>query len=455
MNKQLINIFAALFAAVALSAPVVASEAKTLDELLEMIQTAKISETAEYRQREAEFKKDQRKQTQLLKSAENTKAAEERRSDRLEQTIRDNDIKLTALREQRDKRLGSLKELFGHLTGAAGDIRAKLNQSIVSAQIPGRTEFLDVLIDKMSSDTRLPSIADIEKLWYEQQREMVESSRVVKFKRTVLRADGEPVDMEVVRVGTYNLLADGMYLEYSPETGLVSELSRQPSGFKGGAEDLQEATSGFTKVGLDPTGPFGGGLLAALINAPTLIERWHFGGIVGYVITAVFAFAIVLAVWRFVVLFGMSSAVKDQLNAESANTGNPLGRVLKVAADNPGLDAESLELKLHEAVLKERPSIESGLNLLKIIAMVAPLLGLLGTVTGMIITFQMITLFGAGDPKAMAGGISQALITTVLGLVVAIPTVLLHTLVSGKAQGILHVLEEQSAGIVAGSVEGR
>ncbi|MCS5587458.1 MAG: MotA/TolQ/ExbB proton channel family protein [Porticoccaceae bacterium] len=455
MNKQLINIFAALFAAVALSAPVVASEAKTLDELLEMIQTAKISETAEYRQREAEFKKDQRKQTQLLKSAENTKAAEERRSDRLEQTIRDNDIKLAALREQRDKRLGSLKELFGHLTGAAGDIRAKLNQSIVSAQIPGRTEFLDVLIDKMSSDTRLPSIADIEKLWYEQQREMVESSRVVKFKRTVLRADGEPVDMEVVRVGTYNLLADGMYLEYSPETGLVSELSRQPSGFKGGAEDLQEATSGFTKVGLDPTGPFGGGLLAALINAPTLIERWHFGGIVGYVITAVFAFAIVLAVWRFVVLFGMSSAVKDQLNAESANTGNPLGRVLKVAADNPGLDAESLELKLHEAVLKERPSIESGLNLLKIIAMVAPLLGLLGTVTGMIITFQMITLFGAGDPKAMAGGISQALITTVLGLVVAIPTVLLHTLVSGKAQGILHVLEEQSAGIVAGSVEGR
>ena len=130
-----------------------------------------------------------------------------------------------------------------------------------------------------------------------------------------------------------------------------------------------------------------------------------------------------------------------------------MGRVLKVAGDNPGLDAESLELKLHEAVLKERPAIESGLNLLKIIAMVAPLLGLLGTVTGMIITFQMITLFGAGDPKAMAGGISQALITTVLGLVVAIPTVLLHTLVNGKAQGILHILEEQSAGIVAGSLE--
>ncbi len=455
MKNKLINIFAALFATAAFSLSAMANEAKTLDELLELIQSAKISETAEYRQREAEFKRDQRKQSQLLKSAKNTKVAEERRSDRLEEIIRENDIKLAALREQRDKRLGSLKELFGHLTGAAGDIRAKLNQSIVSAQIPGRTEFLDDLIDKMSSDTRLPSIEDIEKLWYEQQREMVESGRVVKFTRSVLRANGQPEEMKVVRVGTYNLLADGMYLEYSPESGLVSELTRQPSGYSGGAEDLQGASTGFTKVGLDPTGPLGGGLLAALINAPTLVERWHFGGIVGYVITAVFAFAIALAVWRFIVLFGMSKAVKTQLQTQTADDSNPLGRVLKVAADNPGLDAESLELKLHEAVLKERPSIESGLNLLKIIAMVAPLLGLLGTVTGMIITFQMITLFGAGDPKAMAGGISQALITTVLGLVVAIPTVLMHTLVNGKAQGILHVLEEQSAGIVAGSVEGR
>ncbi len=454
MNR-LVNAFIALVVAATLSAPVVASEAKSLVELLDMIESAKISETAEYRQREADFLKDQRKQNQLLKGAKNTEAAEERRSDRLEQTIRDNDIKLAALREQRDKRLGSLKELFGHLTGSAGDLRAKLNQSIVSAQIPGRTEFLDELIEKMSSDTKLPSIEDIEKLWYEQQREMVESGRVVKFNRTVLLANGEPQDMDVVRVGTYNLLADGMYLEYSPESGLVSELTRQPSGYAGGAEDLQEATSGFTKVGLDPTGPFGGGLLAALINAPTLIERWHFGGIVGYVITAVFAFAIILAVWRFVVLFGMSSAVRSQLKGSDVDTENPLGRVLKVASDNPRLDAESLELKLHEAVLKERPGIESGLNLLKIIAMVAPLLGLLGTVTGMIITFQMITLFGAGDPKAMAGGISQALITTVLGLVVAIPTVLLHTLVNGKAQGILHILEEQSAGIVAGSLEER
>ena len=455
MKIKMVNIFAAFVAAAAISVPALAQDAKSLDELLQMIESSSISESADSRGRESAFKSDQRKQGQLLKDAQNSKVKEERRSDRLEQTIRDNDIEIAKLREQRDKRLGSLKELFGHLTGAAGDIRANLNQSIVSSQIPGRTEFLDELIAKMSSDTRLPSIEDIEKLWYEQQREMVESSRVVKFNRSVLLANGEQAEMEVVRVGTYNLVADGMYLEYSPKSGLVSELARQPSGYQSNAADLQAAASGFTKMGLDPSGPLGGGLLRALINTPTLVERWHFGGIVGYVITAVFVFAVFLAIWRFVVLMGMSSRVSAQLQSGTSDTNNPLGRVLQVAADNPGLDPESLELKLHEAVLKERPNIEAGLNLLKVISMVAPLMGLLGTVTGMIITFQMITLFGAGDPKAMAGGISQALITTVLGLVVAIPTVLMHTLVNGKAQRILHVLEEQSAGIVAGSVEGR
>jgi biopolymer transport protein ExbB len=455
MKTKIVRIFATFVATAVISVPALAQDAKSLDELLQMIESSSISESADSKGREAAFKSDQRKQGQLLKNAQNTKVQEERRSDRLEQKIRDNDIQIAKLREQRDKRLGSLKELFGHLTGAAGDIRANLNQSIVSSQIPGRTEFLDELIAKMSSDTRLPSIQDIEKLWYEQQREMVESSRIVKFNRSVLLADGTQKEMEVVRVGTYNLVADGMYLEYSPESGLVSELARQPSSHQSSAADLQQATSGFTNMGLDPSGPLGGGLLRALINTPTLIERWHFGGIVGYVITAVFVFAIILAAWRFVVLMGMSSKVSAQLQSDTSDSSNPLGRVLQVAADNPGLDPESLELKLHEAVLKERPEIESGLNLLKVISMVAPLMGLLGTVTGMIITFQMITLFGAGDPKAMAGGISQALITTVLGLVVAIPTVLMHTLVNGKAQRILHVLEEQSAGIVAGSVEGR
>ena len=134
---------------------------------------------------------------------------------------------------------------------------------------------------------------------------------------------------------------------------------------------------------------------------------------------------------------------------------NPLGRVLKVGKDNFNKDIDTLELKLAEAIMAERPSIERGIGFIKIISVVAPLAGLLGTVTGMIVTFQMITLYGTGDPKLMAGGISQALVTTVLGLLVAIPTSLLHSFTQSSARGIISILEEQSTGILAERAESK
>lgn len=196
-----------------------------------------------------------------------------------------------------------------------------------------------------------------------------------------------------------------------------------------------------------------GSFLAALINSPNIEERWHQGGYIGYAITALGVIGFILALIRLVYLSAVSAKVSSQLKSEKAKDNNPLGRVLKVHEDNPTMDTETLELKLSEGILKETPKLESGLNLLKIIAAIAPLMGLLGTVTGMIVTFQAITIFGAGDPKAMAGGISGALVTTVLGLLVAIPMVLLHTIVNGRAQRIIHVLNEQTTGIIAEHTE--
>ena len=171
------------------------------------------------------------------------------------------------------------------------------------------------------------------------------------------------------------------------------------------------------------------------------------------VIIAIGIIGIIIAIWRLLALSAIGTQVKKQMKNPSQPGNNPLGRVLKVHADNPHADVEALELRLGEAILRETPKLSSMLPLLKIISVVAPLLGLLGTVTGMIITFQAITIFGAGDPKAMAGGISSALITTVLGLLVAIPTVLLHTVVNGRAQKVIHILNEQATGIVAERAE--
>jgi biopolymer transport protein ExbB len=427
---------------------------ESLDQLLKMIKHSKVAESSEHKKREAKFNREKYNQKALLNDAQKTKAHEESRSVSLEKKYEKQEIDVNAKRAQLQDRLGSLKELFGHLTSTAGDLRSTLGNSIVSAEIPGRVEFLDTLIKKMNSATQLPTIEEIERLWYEVQLETIEGGKVVKFNGTVIKPSGEKVEQEVVRIGNFNLVSEGQYLQFLPKGEKMAELSRQPSGsFLTAASDLAESNSGFTRIGIDPTGPTGGSFLAALINSPSLDERWHQGGVVGYIITAVGVVALLLALIRLFNLMGVSKKVSAQLQSSAANINNPLGRVLKVAEDNPGIDVETLEMKLEEAILKERPAIESGLNLLKIIAMVAPLLGLLGTVTGMIITFQAITIFGAGDPKAMAGGISGALVTTVLGLIVAIPTVLLHTIVNGKAKRILHVLDEQSVGIVAQNVE--
>lgn len=428
-----------------------ADKAATLDQLLDMVKKSQIAESAEHRQREAEFSRNKANQANLLAQAKATRQAEENRSERLEKVHSDQELQVTAKRTQFNERLGSMRELFGHLTSTAGDLRVATESSLVSAQYPNRGDFLEDLIDKMNSNTKLPTIAEIERLWYEVQREMIEGGRVTKFNGVVIKPNGERGEQEIVRIGVWNLVSNGQYLSFDGSN--IEELARQPDGFDSGASELQSATSGLVGVGIDPTGPTGGSLLAALINKETLTEQFHHGGLVGYVITAIGVFGLLLGLWRILVLFGVSAKVNAQLKSSKPNLNNPLGRVLKVAEDNPRADNETLELKLEEAVLKERPSIESGLAILKIIAAVAPLLGLLGTVTGMIETFQAITIFGAGDPKNMAGGISAALVTTVQGLVVAIPVVLMHTLVNGRAKRIVHILDEQTAGIIAENAE--
>ncbi|GAB1258498.1 MotA/TolQ/ExbB proton channel family protein [Aurantivibrio plasticivorans] len=430
-------------------------KAKSLEQLLEMVKQGKVLESKEHRQREAEFRQAKSDQQAKLAEAKRIKAAEERRSAQLEAKYEEQERTVQEKRATLQQRLGSLDELFGHLTSQAGDTREVLKNSIVSAQ-PGlnsRHEFLDVLIEKMNSATQIPELEEIEQLWYEMQREIVESGKVVAFTAPVLKNDGEKAQETVVRIGNYNLVNEaGDYL-YITEKGEIAELGRQPQGYQGGAAALASSTDGYTRVGIDPTGAKGGSFLSAIINMPKFSERLHQGGYIGYAIMGLGAFALLLALFRFLVLFATSGKVTAQIKSQKANPNNPLGRVMKVAEDNPGIDTESLELKLEEAILKERPAIESGLNLLKVIYMIAPLMGLLGTVGGMIQTFQAITIYGTGDPSTMAEGISSALVTTMQGLCVAIPTMLLYTLVSGRSKRVLHVLDEQSAGIIARNSE--
>lgn len=423
--------------------------AENLDQLLQLVKQGQARASAENQAREERFSRDKANQAAALKRAEEERTREERRSARLEKQFEDNELLIAAKQEQLRERLGTLSELFGHLTAASGDLASNIEVSLVSSEYPNREGFLKDLIAKMTGSDQLPKIGEIERVWFELLREIREQGEISRYTAQVATPSGELNEREVVRVGAFNIIdTDGNYLSFNIDQ--LAELPRQPGGgFNAQGQALASAQSGLTQFGIDPTGPTGGSFLAAIIDSPTLSERWHQGGYVGYAITAVGAFAFVLAIYRLLVLTLVGGKVSAQLKSTAAREDNPLGRVLKVHEANPNMDTETLELKMAEAVLSETPKLESGLTLLKIIAAVAPLMGLLGTVTGMIITFQAITIFGAGDPKAMAGGISSALVTTVLGLLVAIPTVLLHTVVNGRAQGIIHVLNEQATGIVA------
>ncbi|MCB1692255.1 MAG: MotA/TolQ/ExbB proton channel family protein [Pseudomonadales bacterium] len=426
-------------------------EAKSLEELLKMVQDGRVMNSKMIKQREQEFLRDKARQAQAVQDAKDEQKKEEARSERLETQFEKNEQELAGLQDILSKRLGSLRELFGVLQQVSGDTQGVVENSIVSVEYPGRGKWLGEFAQSMGRSSKLATIDEIERLWAELQREATESGKVTKFKAKVVKLNGEEVEQDVVRVGTFNLVSDGQYVVYDADKKVVKELPRQPaSRFVSSAADLEAATSGFVPFGLDPTR---GQLLSLQVQVPDLEERIQQGGLPGYVILALGIIAVLLSIERFITLFLTGSRVKKQMTSSTPDKGNPLGRVLQVYHENKDVDSETLQLKLDEAILKEQPSINARIAFIKIISMVAPLLGLLGTVIGMIATFQAITLFGTGDPKTMAGGISQALITTVEGLCVAIPTVLLHALVNGRAQNIMHILTEQSAGLIAEHAE--
>ncbi|WP_394176687.1 MotA/TolQ/ExbB proton channel family protein [Thalassotalea litorea] len=422
-------------------------QATSLDELLSQLQQGKIAQSKQNQQREAQFLAKRNEQEAMLKQVNTERNQQVNLSTNLELQYQDNEVKLANQADALNKRMGELKELFGVLQQVAGDTKSKFQNSVISAQIPGREVFLDELAQSMGSTSKLASIEDIETLWFELQREMTESAKVTRFERQVVKADGESVNSEVVRVGSFNLVSNGKYLEYISATGSVAELQRQPSSrYLSSATVLSNSEHGQVAFALDPTG---GSILSLLVQAPNNQERIEQGGEVGYIILAIGAIGLLIALERFASLFLVGRKVNRQLKSEQATDDNPLGRVMLVKEQNPSADVDTLELKLSESILRELPKLSSKLTMIKIISVVAPLIGLLGTVIGMINTFQAITLFGTGDPKLMAGGISQALVTTVLGLVVAIPMVFLFTMLNTRSRNIISILQQQSAGIIA------
>jgi len=433
-------------------------EISTVEALLALVKEGKTQEQAANDDRENKFLANKNKQASILAAEKRELVRQENIADKLEAEYKKNEEILRVKEDAYKKELGSLVELFGHLQSSAGEAAVQFSGSLTGAEYgQDRVKFLNDLTGKMSETTELPTIREIEGLWYELTRELAASSQVVSFTTDVIDVDCVTSECSVTRVGLFNAVCDGKYLEYASSKGQYAFLPRQPAGrYTKTAKAVGNASLGEqVRFGIDPTGPTGGSLLANLIQTPSLMERAQQGREVGYAIIAVGIIAVLFAYYKLYSLYMIGTAVRKQANQEAADVSNPLGRVLKVGKENFDKDIDTLELKLAEAIMAERPAIDQGIGFIKIISVIAPLAGLLGTVTGMIVTFQMITLYGTGDPKLMAGGISQALVTTVLGLLVAIPTSLLHSFTQSSARGIVSILEEQSTGILAERAESK
>ncbi|MCW9025651.1 MAG: MotA/TolQ/ExbB proton channel family protein [Gammaproteobacteria bacterium] len=431
-----------------LSASVWADHPTHLDHLLRQVEDSQQRDAKVRQQREQTFLSARANQKQLLEKVRAQLKQERQRSKQLKKTFEANEVQLTELEAELKERTGEFGEVFGTVRQVSKDVAEIIRDSLVSAHYPERAQWFRTLGDSK----KLPDITELERLWLLIQQEIAESGRVVRFNSTVIDTDGVAAKQEVIRVGLFNALQGERYLRYLPQSHRFVVLARQPSSSdQNSAAELDQAQEGYVELALDPTR---GVLLGLLVDTPNTTERLHQGGLVGYVILALGAFGLILVGYRLIYLSGMEKRIQRQLsNLSQPSDDNPLGRILAVSQENRNADPKHLELLIDEAILRETPRLTRAEGLVKLLAGVAPLLGLLGTVVGMIITFQSISLFGTGDPKLMANGISQALVTTALGLIVAIPLLFLHTLVTSRSRILVQILDEQSAGLVAMSRE--
>lgn len=462
ISKALLMILAAVVVPAEAQQVAAANRPASLGDLLEQVEAAAERENTVFEQRVAEFNAASADEQEAMLATVQARVEDlAKRSDELSTLYSENEIRIGDLNNeliQRSRELG-VAELFGISRQVAGDAASAFEQSLITAQFPspageqGRVEFLRAFASSRSA----PTADEIERLWFELHRELTAQAEVARFTANVVQPGGEAVEAEVIRIGPFTATSDGKFLEYLPRLRTLSVLPRQlPREFMEAAAALGEATSGYVPAVIDYTR---GVLLGLYVERPTWLERIELGETVGYVIIAVGVAGAIAFIVQLVQLILVRIRVSRQLrNPDAPTANNPLGRVLLAFKGDPNRieeDADVAELRISEAVLREVPKLERFQSFLRLAVAAGPLLGLIGTVVGMIITFQSITESGSSDPRLMASGIGQAMIATVLGLGIAIPLLFANALLNALSRSVVQILDEQSAGMLAESIERR
>lgn len=418
-----------------------------LDSLYKDIKNSSNKELQDEQKRVEQFLKDKNEQQKILNQTKAQLKTAEQETQQLKKLIEANEKILTQKETELNEKAGDIGQMFGSLRQTSSDFLTVFNDSFTIAQYPNVKE----IFQNYSNSSKLPNTNELTLFWKSMLEEIVHSGEVATFNTSIIKQNGEKENVDVTRIGQFAAFSDGKYLDYANDLNSLVELQTQPdSSIQSNAQDFEQSHNEIMNIMIDPTR---GTLLSMLGNSPTMVDRINQGGIVGYIILLLGGLGIIFAIYKMIILNITHKKINAQIkNLSNPNTNNSLGKIAKVFYENVNKSINELEIKIAEAILKESNSVKKGQSFVKLLAAVTPLLGLLGTVTGMIATFQAITLFGTGDPKLMAGGISTALITTVLGLVTAIPLLFAYTYISSKSDAITSILEEQSVGMLAMNV---
>ncbi|WP_435237692.1 MotA/TolQ/ExbB proton channel family protein [Psychromonas sp. PT13] len=409
--------------------------------LLQTTQQAKKQQQSSEQQRVAEFKAIEAKNRAIRDKLLAEKEALQTSIDQLSAQFADNELQLS----EKDKALhlasGSLGELFGVVRQVAKSFYNEQSDRVTSIGQTTEIKAISAIIDAKT----LPSREQLYTLWQAFMNHIDSSGKIVKIDVPYITENGTKETKQVTRLGGFGLIDDRGYLNWSSKENIASHYLVQP-------EPAPSATQldNNSLIAIDPSN---GTLLEQLALTPTLFERFEQGGVIGKVILGFLIIGLLLGLCQGGFLFYNKLKINAQLKHKERIGNNPLGRILGVYKYDKSPNVEALELRLYEIVLDEQQKLERGLSMLKLLAALSPMLGLLGTVTGMIETFQVITQYGNADPKLMAESISTALVTTVLGLIAAMPLLFLYNILNALADNVRTLLEKQGLGLVAQRAE--
>lgn len=405
-----------------------------INALLELVKTNKSIYVNEDNKRLQSFLDKIEERTALLNDAKNKLANEKARNKRLEKQFEDNEKTLTDLEEKLQIKIGVLGELFGVTRQFAGELAASSENSVVFYEFPNRLEAL-----KEISKIKVHNLEELEQLWIAYFDEIVAGGEIKKIDTIITEPDGESFDGQVIRYGLFSASYNNKFVTPASSLNSFKLLAKQPESNITRSLKKHARADDYKDVAIDPTRGF---LLSLYLDKPGWFQRIAQGKLIGFIIMFIGLIGTAFSIFKIYKLREYSEEVKD----ESSGVISEMTKSLK-----SGDSKDSKENIIDEIIINYTGTLEWGNNWIKFFAAVAPLLGLLGTVIGMIETFQAITLFGTGDPKQMAGGISQALVTTMLGLIVAAPLLGMYTYISERTNSILQIIEEKASYLLSKS----